>query len=99
MHEGPPSPPPSPEQPQPSQPPRRLTPEERYLARKRAELAELESLLTERELELHTLRGGLMAFEQQYEQQVGSRYAILYELRARIAELAPPPAESSPESM
>ena len=42
--------------------PRRLSPEERYLQKKRAELATLEAQLAERELEVHTLRGGLISF-------------------------------------
>jgi hypothetical protein len=73
---------------------RRQSPEERYLEKKRAELGDLETLLAERELELHTLRGGLMAFERQYEELVGTRYAELDELKFRIAELAPAPVEN-----
>src|SRR5438046_618873 len=72
-------------------PDRRPTPEEKYLQKKRAELAELESLLAERELELHTMRGGLLAFEKQYQAAVGVKYEELDELRARVAELTPVP--------
>src|SRR5438874_12318254 len=68
---------------------RRPSPEERYLEKKRAELAELEAQLAERELELHTMRGGLIAFEAQYEAVVSAKYALLDELRVRIAELTP----------
>src|SRR4026208_1245620 len=67
----------------------RLRPEERYLQRKLAELAEVESLLAQRELELHTLRGSLLTFEKQYEVAVGEKYAQLDELRMRIADLNP----------
>jgi hypothetical protein len=67
----------------------RPTPEQKYLQKKRAELAELESLLAERELELHTLRGGLLAFEKQYQAVVGVKFEELDQLRARVAELAP----------
>jgi hypothetical protein len=70
----------------------RPRPEERYLQRKLAELAEVESLLAQRELELHTLRGSLLTFEKQYEVAVGEKYAQLDELRMQIAELSPPPA-------
>src|SRR5689334_21216365 len=68
---------------------RRHKPEDKYLDRKLAELAELESILAQRELELHALRGGLLAFEQKYESVVGAKFAELDELRVRIAELSP----------
>jgi hypothetical protein len=71
------------------QSPRRPTPEEKYLDKKRAELAIIEAQLAERELELHTMRGSLVAFEKQYEAIVSERYAQLEELHVRIAELAP----------
>src|SRR5438874_10954361 len=79
---------------------RRPSPEERYLEKKRAELAELEAQLAERELELHTMRGGLIAFEAQYEAVVSAKYALLDEIRVRIAELAPAetPAEMAAPS-
>src|SRR5262245_9387088 len=69
------------------------TPEERYLDKKRASLAELESLLAERELELHTLRGGVSAFEAQYEAVIGVKFTELDELRVQIAERSPPKPE------
>ena len=78
--------------------PRRPTPEELYLEKKRAELAVLESQLAERELELHTARGSLLAFEKQYEAEVGSRFDRLDELKMRIAELMPPKAIESETS-
>src|SRR5438552_6554547 len=65
----------------------RPTPEEIYLEKKRAELAELETELVERELELETLRGGLLSFEKKYEAATLPRYAELDDLRARIAEI------------
>ena len=55
--------------------PPRPTPEERYLEKKRAELAVIEGQLAERELELHTVRGGLLNFEKQYQQLVSEKYA------------------------
>jgi hypothetical protein len=83
----PPDPPDQPEH--PDRPDHRLTPEERYLQKKLAQLAELEGILAERELELHTLRGGLLAFEKQYEAAVGAKFAELDELKLRLAELIP----------
>ena len=73
--------------------PHRPSPEEIYLDKKRAELAALESQLTEKELELHTMRGGLLAFERQYDEVVKSRYDQLDELKIKIAELAPARSE------
>jgi hypothetical protein len=72
--------------------PRRQTPEERYLEKKRGELSALESQLAEHELELHTVRGTLIAFEKNYEAVVSDRYAQLEELHMKIAELTAPPA-------
>ena len=46
----------------------------------------LEAILAERELELHTLRGGLISFEAQYDSIVSRKYEELDELRVRIAE-------------
>ena len=56
--------------------PRRLTPEEKELAVKREQLEELEQQLVERELELETLRGGLLAFEKKYQAATLERYAL-----------------------
>jgi hypothetical protein len=75
--------------------PRRLTPEEKELAVKREQLEELEQQLVERELELETLRGGLLAFEKKYQAATLERYALLDELRARIVELQ---ASRAPEN-
>src|SRR5437773_10920957 len=87
----------SPDRPdRPDPPDHRPTPEERYLQKKLAELADLESILAERELELHTLRGGLLAFEKQYQAAVGAKYAELDELKARLAELIPAAAGGTP---
>lgn len=63
-----------------------LTPEDEELERKKARLAELESQLADRELELASLRAELVHFEQAYLRTVGRRYAILDELKAKIAE-------------
>jgi hypothetical protein len=63
-----------------------LTPEEEELQRKTAALAQLEVQLADRELELATCLADLVQFEKQYLQTVGRRYAILDELKAKIAE-------------
>ena len=65
---------------------RRLSPEERELERKRAELAAFESQLADRELELATLKADLRAFESGYLRVVGSCLAELDEIEAQIAE-------------
>ncbi len=65
---------------------RLLTPEDEELERKKACLAELEAQLAERELQLASLLADLVHFEKRYLQTVGRRYAILDELKARIAE-------------
>ena len=64
-----------------------MTPEEKELAIKKARLEELEGRLIERELELETLRGGLLQFERNYQAATIERYAQLDELRFRIADL------------
>ncbi len=63
-----------------------LTPEEEELARKKTMLAELEAQLADRELELASCLADLVHFEKRYLQTVGRRYAILDELKAKIAE-------------
>jgi hypothetical protein len=63
-----------------------LTPEEEELQRKKARLADLEAQLADRELELASFLADLVHFEKRYLQTVGRRYAILDELKARIAE-------------
>ena len=65
---------------------RRQTPEERELASKVAELTALQGELAQRELELATLEAELRGFEVLYLRIVGSRYATLDDLEARIAE-------------
>ena len=69
------------------EPQRRLTPEEKELAIKKVRLDELQAQLVERELELETLRGGMLQFEKNYQAATIERYAQLDELRARVAEL------------
>ena len=84
-----------------TQRPHRPTPEEKYLEKKRAELAVLENRLADRELELETLRGGLMAFEKHYQAVMNEKYAQLDALYAQIYELLPlrsdPPASQGSE--
>lgn len=62
-------------------------PEERELNKKRDELAALEAVLAEKELELITLGIQLRNFEGRYVRIVGACYAELDEIEARIAEL------------
>ena len=66
--------------------PSRVKPEDEELAKKKLELAKLESELADRELYIATLRAELAAFERQYLKIVGSRYAELDEINAQIAE-------------
>ena len=63
-----------------------LTPEEEELARKKSSLAALEAQLADRELELTAFLTDLNHFEKRYLQSVGRRYALLDELKAKIAE-------------
>lgn len=63
------------------------TPEQKELGKKQAELAGLESTLTQEELTLATLKAKLRAFEVRYLRTVGSRYADLDEIQAQIAEV------------
>jgi hypothetical protein len=70
-------------------------PEEQELARKLHEQAEIESDLADRELQCASLRAELGAFERQFLHFVGSRYAELDELKARIAERI---AQDQPEN-
>src|SRR5437868_15380107 len=63
-----------------------LTPEEEELGRKKARLTELEAQLADRELELASCLADLNHFEMRYLQTVGRRYALLDELKAKIAE-------------
>jgi hypothetical protein len=64
-----------------------LTPEEEELARKRAELDELQSELVQRELDLATMMADLQAFERRYMRVVGARLAELDGLEAEVADL------------
>src|SRR5439155_24231835 len=63
-----------------------LTPEDEELGCKKARLAKLEAQLADRELELASFRADLVHFEKIYLQTVGRRYAILDDLKAKIAE-------------
>ncbi len=63
-----------------------LSPEEEEIAKKRSELALLQSQLAERELYVANLRAELTAFEGQYLRHVGVLYAELDEWNAKVAE-------------
>lgn len=65
---------------------RRQIPEERELSRKLHEFSEIETELTQRELNLATLQAELHTFEARYIRIVGVCYAELDELEAQIAE-------------
>jgi hypothetical protein len=65
---------------------KKQTPEEQELTIKQAELAKLQQEIAQRELDLSTLEIELRAFEIRYLRTVGSRYAALDEIEARIAE-------------
>src|SRR5262244_2267560 len=64
-----------------------VNPEEEELAKKRQELVELESDLTEQELHLTGLRLALAVFERRYLRIVGTLYAELDDVEAQIAEI------------
>ena len=62
------------------------TPEDEELAKKQAELGQLEGELADRELHLATLQGEIRAFECRYVKTVGVLYAELDEINAQLAE-------------
>ena len=62
------------------------TPEDIELDQKRQKLVQLEDALSQKELELTTLRRALIVFERQYLKIIGARYAELDEIEAQIAE-------------
>ena len=64
----------------------RVSPEQRELEAKRVEFVRLETVLSQRELELTTLQTELRAFEARYLRVVGSRFAQRDDLEAQIAE-------------
>ena len=70
-----------------------LSPEDKELALKKAELERLEARLAQRELDLLTFELELREFEQLYLRIVGVLYAELDEIKAKIAEAK---AASSP---
>jgi ABC-type phosphate transport system auxiliary subunit len=73
------------------------SPEGRELEKKLNELRTLENELAERELELATLRADLQAIEVRYMRLVGTRYAQLDDIEAKIAEaLAERTAQDDP---
>lgn len=74
---------------------KRQTPEDRELANKKVELEKLKVFLTERELDLATLKAELNAFDLRYLQIVGVLYAELDEIEAQIAEAE---AEQTPDN-
>ena len=65
---------------------RRKTPEESELEQKQTNLEILEEELTQRELELATIKADLQAFEGLYLRIVGIQYAELDKIKAQIAE-------------
>lgn len=65
---------------------KRLSPEDRELAIKKAELERLQAILAQRELDLLTFEVELREFEQVYLRKVGTLYAELDEINAKIAE-------------
>ena len=67
---------------------RHLSPEEQELARKREELAFLQTKLADREVFLANLRAELAAFEGRYLREVGVLYAELDDWNAKTVELA-----------
>lgn len=71
------------------------TPEEKELAKKKAEFARLETELFERELELSTLQAELIHFQARYLKVVGSGLAALDKLRAEVTKAE---ARLKPES-
>lgn len=62
------------------------TPEEIELEAKRCELASLEEQVSERELELATVRAKLHHFESAYLREVGIHLTEIDELKAQLAE-------------
>lgn len=64
-----------------------LSPEQAELEAKRRELSWLQGLFEERELEFNTLQVALAVFSGVYRVHIGSRYAVLDDLEAQIAEL------------
>jgi hypothetical protein len=75
---------------------RHQTPEQAELEEKQKLLDSLAAELSDRELELATLKGELGAFENEYVQRVVAKYAILDDLNAQIAEWL---AERCPEDV
>jgi hypothetical protein len=65
---------------------RTQSPEDLELASKKAELAALETQLTQRELDVTTIRVELHGFEQRYLRIVGVKFAEIDDLEAQIAE-------------
>lgn len=65
----------------------RRKPEDEELERKRAELAELQSELIERELVVTNLKAELANFQSIYMKKVGAYYAELDKVEAEVAEL------------
>jgi hypothetical protein len=65
---------------------REPSPEEQELQKKKAELAELESCLADRELEWATFQAELHAFEHRHRQMVEIRQRELHQIKAQIEE-------------
>ena len=64
-----------------------LTPEQKELRRKRAQLAVFEGELTRQELRLANLRADMLPFEERYYRRIGMRCARLDQIEAEIAEI------------
>ena len=65
---------------------RKKTPEERELEHKRVQLASLEAVLAQKELDLATIQAELRVFEVRYLRIVGRLFAELDEIKAQLAE-------------
>ncbi len=72
-----------------------VSPEEQELKNKLGELSSLESVLTQKELDLATLEAELQALDHRYLRIVGAKFLELDQIKAEIAEIL---ASQQPES-